>query len=211
MAFSFNPFKPPSKDARDDIYPTFYMRIMATLIDTVIMLLLLAPVFGVIKEMSYGRMKEQEFLRVVSEQVKYAQNTNDWPTALASITHMMHETGFYAAYVQQSVLQLVLLGVIYVFFWAKYGATPGKMLLRMRIVDAATLGRTTVKQDSIRFLGCMLSMLPLGLGLFWVVFDKKRQAWHDKIARTVVMYSKAITAKQEEEAAASSAPQSVDQ
>ena len=34
-------------------------------------------------------------------------------------------------------------------------------------------------------------VLPLGrgLGFLWIVFDEDRQAWHDKIARTVVPYT----------------------
>jgi uncharacterized RDD family membrane protein YckC len=30
-------------------------------------------------------------------------------------------------------------------------------------------------------------MLPLCLGFIWVAFDRKKQGWHDKIARTVVV------------------------
>ena len=38
-----------------------------------------------------------------------------------------------------------------------------------------------------RYLGYFLATLPLGLGLIWVAFDKKKQGWHDKLAHTVVV------------------------
>jgi uncharacterized RDD family membrane protein YckC len=39
----------------------------------------------------------------------------------------------------------------------------------------------------VRALGCFLSLAFAGLGFFWIAFDKERQAWHDKIAGTVVV------------------------
>jgi len=39
----------------------------------------------------------------------------------------------------------------------------------------------------IRALGCFLSLAVAGLGFFWIAFDHGKQAWHDKIAGTVVV------------------------
>lgn len=36
-------------------------------------------------------------------------------------------------------------------------------------------------------LGKFVSSLFLGLGMFWAIWDKDRQTWHDKIAGTVVI------------------------
>ena len=38
-----------------------------------------------------------------------------------------------------------------------------------------------------RALACFLSLVVLGLGFIWVVFDDQKQAWHDKIAGTTVV------------------------
>jgi uncharacterized RDD family membrane protein YckC len=40
----------------------------------------------------------------------------------------------------------------------------------------------------LRFLSYWISAIPLFLGFFWVLWDPKRQGWHDKIAGTQVMY-----------------------
>ena len=37
----------------------------------------------------------------------------------------------------------------------------------------------------VRYLGCYVSTIPLGLGLLRVGFDALKQGWHDKMAGTV--------------------------
>jgi hypothetical protein len=37
-----------------------------------------------------------------------------------------------------------------------------------------------------------LSILPLGLGIIWCIFDRRRQTWHDKIANTAVVYKESL-------------------
>jgi len=72
-------------------------------------------------------------------------------------------------------------------FWRGRQATPGKMLIHAKIVDAETLGPPTTGRLVIRYLGYFVSTLPLCLGLLWVAFDARKQGWHDKLAGTVVI------------------------
>jgi uncharacterized RDD family membrane protein YckC len=72
-------------------------------------------------------------------------------------------------------------------FWIKKQATPGKMVVSARIVDASTGQAITPKQAVIRYLGYFVSTIPLLLGFIWVAFDARKQGWHDKIAGTVVI------------------------
>jgi uncharacterized RDD family membrane protein YckC len=60
------------------------------------------------------------------------------------------------------------------------------MILGLRVVrtDGKEVDWTTA---GIRALSCFLSLLPLGLGFLWIAFDRDRQAWHDKVAGTVVI------------------------
>lgn len=76
-----------------------------------------------------------------------------------------------------------------VLFWIARAATPGKMLINARIVDARTGGKPGTGQLIIRYLGYYVSLLPLLLGFIWVAFDKRKQGWHDKLAHTVVVYA----------------------
>lgn len=73
-----------------------------------------------------------------------------------------------------------------ILFWVYKGATPGKMAVGARIVDARTGQRPSAAQLVGRYVAYFVSMLPLGLGFLWVSFDKRKQGWHDKLAGTVV-------------------------
>ena len=80
---------------------------------------------------------------------------------------------------------LLVIGSYFVGFWYFKGATLSKMFLRMKIVDAATLNRPTLKQLIKRFLGYLTSPI----GIFFILFSSRKQALHDKIAGTVVIKS----------------------
>jgi uncharacterized RDD family membrane protein YckC len=95
---------------------------------------------------------------------------------------MMGWADFFISYVLPFLLTLA--------FWTYKAATPGKMILGLRIADAET-GEPVSKGRLVgRYLGYFVSMLPLMLGIMWVGWDRRKQGWHDKIARTVVIRKK---------------------
>lgn len=75
----------------------------------------------------------------------------------------------------------------YIFFVGKYGATPGKMVCKIKIVrsngDPLSYGRATG-----RLFAEMLSGLILGIGYLMVAFDDEKRALHDRICDTRVIY-----------------------
>lgn len=77
--------------------------------------------------------------------------------------------------------------LVFIVGWARYGATPGKVLLELRVVDAGSGERPSWPQALIRYLGYFVSALTLGLGFLWVAWDRRKQGLHDKLARTEVM------------------------
>ena len=85
------------------------------------------------------------------------------------------------------LITYVLPAVAVILFWIARQATPGKMALSLRIVDAKTLGPLGKGQAIGRYLAYYLSSIPLGLGLLWVAFDSHKQGWHDKLAGTFVI------------------------
>lgn len=72
-------------------------------------------------------------------------------------------------------------------FWIKKAATPGKMLINSKIIDATTGAKPSISQWLIRYLGYLVATLPLGLGLMAVGWDDRKQGWHDKMAKTLVV------------------------
>lgn len=77
--------------------------------------------------------------------------------------------------------------VAVVLFWVARQATPGKMAIGARIVDAKTGGKPSTGQLILRYLGYYVAMIPLFVGILWVAFDGRKQGWHDKLAGTVVV------------------------
>jgi uncharacterized RDD family membrane protein YckC len=88
----------------------------------------------------------------------------------------------------------VLPAVACIVFWLKRQATPGKMALSLRVVDAKTGNTLSVGQSIGRYLAYFLSA-PLGLGFFWVAFDARKQGWHDKLSGAVVVRASASAAR----------------
>ena len=85
------------------------------------------------------------------------------------------------------LLQYIAPACLVVWFWIKYLATPGKMALRLKVVDAKTGQALSTPQAIGRYLGYYVSALPFMLGIIWVGIDKKKQGFHDKLAGTVVI------------------------
>ena len=85
----------------------------------------------------------------------------------------------------------ILFPVVYLVWFLtllRNGLTPGKKLLGLQVVQhqsGNTPGFATMFLREI--VGRFLSGLFLGLGYFWALFDKNGQAWHDKLAGTVVL------------------------
>lgn len=88
------------------------------------------------------------------------------------------------------LIEGVLPAVLIIIFWIWRGATPGKMLLHARIVDASTGGTPTKQQFVIRYVGYIVCFASLGVGFLWVGWDPRKQGWHDKLANTVVVRPK---------------------
>lgn len=92
------------------------------------------------------------------------------------------------AYTPMDLVLTVAVIALFIWFWVKKGATPGKMLFGLQIRDAKTGRFITVPRALLRYLvGYTVSAIVFCLGYIWAGFDKKKQGWHDKIAGTVVV------------------------
>ena len=86
------------------------------------------------------------------------------------------------------VVNWVPLGGAIIAFWVMKGATPGKMAISASVVDADTHAPVDFWQALTRYVGYFVSTIPLFVGLAWIGFDARKQGWHDKMARTVVIH-----------------------
>jgi uncharacterized RDD family membrane protein YckC len=99
---------------------------------------------------------------------------------IAVITNMVFtHTRVFATF----LLPLAIYGAV---MWKLRGSTIGGIVCHLQVarLDGREIDWATA---IVRALGCLLSLVAAGLGFFWVLFDPERQAWHDKIAGTVVV------------------------
>jgi len=85
------------------------------------------------------------------------------------------------------LISLILPAIAIVIFWISRQATPGKIMIGARIVDAKTGGKPTTSQLIVRYLGYYVSTIPLFMCLIAVAFDPRKQGGHDELAGTVVV------------------------
>ena len=137
----------------DDLkYAGFWIRLVASVIDGLLLTIVTAPILISIYGVGYYADPSLEF-----------QGLADF------------------------VVSAVLPAVIVILFWIHRQATPGKMAVSARVVDARTGANPTTAQCIGRYFAYIPSVLVLGIGLLWVAFDSRKQGWHDKLAGTVVI------------------------
>lgn len=175
-------------------YPGFQKRIISALIDCTLISIVFLPFFSMIGSIIYGETFPQELIaKAIKEMTSIKNNTGQNIDFAAYVKnnpefydYFYTHHGFIKIFFEQ-ILQLITLCALFLVFWIKKQATPGKMFLSMKIVDAKTLGKPSNKQFYLRILGYIISILPLFLGIIWIAFDSKKQGWHDKIANTLVI------------------------
>lgn len=75
-------------------------------------------------------------------------------------------------------------------FWPWQGATPGKLVVGLKVVDGRSGRRPGLVQSLLRWLAYWISLLPLGLGFWWAAVDTRGRTWHDRLSGTEVESSR---------------------
>lgn len=83
-------------------------------------------------------------------------------------------------------MAILLNAAYFTYFHGTTGQTPGKRMLGLRVVQADGTPLTP-GIAFLRWVGYIISKIPLFLGFIWAAFDGRKQGWHDKIAGTVVI------------------------
>ena len=135
-------------------YAGFWIRVLATLIDSFIIVTITTPILFSIYGSEYLSPPDNEDLFV----------------------------GF-----MDFLISFVFPIVAVIFCWNRWQATPGKIAIAAKIVDARTGEKPSIRQYIIRYIAYIPSFFLFGLGVFWVAFDKRKQGWHDKLANTLVI------------------------
>ena len=86
------------------------------------------------------------------------------------------------------VMQYIIIKIVYqTFFVMQYGATLGKLAMKIKILAIQTVDNPNFAVALNRAVFRIISEMIFYLGFLWGVFDPQRQTWHDKTARTLVI------------------------
>ncbi len=139
-------------------YVGFWVRVLASLVDTILLGIVIYPVAYAIYGAAYFDLAKAGEMKGTAD----------------------------------VLLQYLFPAIAIVLFWIYRSATPGKLMLKAQIVDADTLEKPETWQWIVRYLGYYVSIFTLFIGFIWVAVDPRKQGFHDKLGRTVVIYDDTV-------------------
>lgn len=115
-------------------------------------------------------------------------------TAIQTVSNPEINAAAFSAMEAAKQIVMIVINLGYgIGFLTLSGATPGKMALGLMVVGKdfhkVSLGKAVMRET----IGKFLSSIALCLGYLWVIWDGKKQGWHDKIAGTFVVEKKSLS------------------
>lgn len=156
------------------VYAGFWIRVWASIIDSVLVLVVLFPLLSLLPGVE-SHARSGTLVNAYGS-IRYDE------LGMNLLPGPLHVFVFW-----------ILPALVIILFWMARAATPGKMAIGARIVDAGTGEAPGTLRWVLRYLGYFVSTFPFCLGLIWVGLDSRKQGWHDKIAGTVVVRRKQTT------------------
>lgn len=84
--------------------------------------------------------------------------------------------------------QIVFIKFLYqTFFVWYYGATIGKLIVKIRVIDYDDFGRVTLINSAVRSAGRIISEMIFYIGFLIAFYTESRQTFHDKFGKTLVV------------------------
>jgi uncharacterized RDD family membrane protein YckC len=179
------------EDPDSKLYPSFRARLFSALVDIALSALILIPIFDIASPLVYHDLVPTKRLAKILDRVSKEPNSAVALSNDSEYQKFISDHGYRSIVIEQ-IIQLSLLASAVFIFWIKKRATPGKMFLSMKIVDYKTLGNPSIFQLIVRLCAYVVSLVPFGFGIFYIVFNKKHRAWHDIISRTLVVNKKSL-------------------
>jgi uncharacterized RDD family membrane protein YckC len=167
----------------DIVYVGFWKRFVAFVIDSAVVSIVLAPVMIAVYGTGYWDNVRADGARLMKV---LADPGLDAVARVIQANEIINGSGSALAALNDIRIQIAV-AITVVLFWRFRKATPGKMAVRAKIVNAGTLGAASTGQLIGRAAGYILSAMPFCLGFLWIAFDRRKQGWHDKLAGTVVV------------------------
>lgn len=169
---SINVIQKVKKDENGICYVTGLRRYVSVLLDLIIIVLFLQFCSQALNQLF---INSEELSQIAA---KYQMQVP------LSIEEKVMQSRLGKLWILNQIVQFIMLFCYVTYMWVRFAATPGKLLLGLRVVDAQTFEKMTLRQATKRFFSFILSAAPLFLGFLWSNFNKRCQTWHDKIDRS---------------------------
>jgi uncharacterized RDD family membrane protein YckC len=103
--------------------------------------------------------------------------------AMVAATKTAELPALRAVEVGSAIALLIVAAFYHALFFTLARATPGMRFAQIRLCtfDGQTPTRA---QRTARLVALLLSVLPVGLGLAWAIFDEDHLTWHDRLSHT---------------------------
>lgn len=86
------------------------------------------------------------------------------------------------------LLEFMAIKIVYqTFFTMQYGATLGKIAMKIRVIEVKTLANPSFFSAFNRAVFRVVSEALMYFGFIWAFLDPYRRSWHDFTAKTVVI------------------------
>lgn len=86
------------------------------------------------------------------------------------------------------LLEYMAIKIIYqTFFIMQYGASIGKIIMKIRVIEISTLSNPSFLSAFNRSVFRVVSEILFYLGFIWAMLDPFRRSWHDRTGRTLVV------------------------
>ena len=105
-----------------------------------------------------------------------------------AIIELLIQSQLVGLWLLNALIQVVLIGVVYIGVQWRFGTTPGKWLIGLEVRRDDAISTPSKWQYFVRYLAYLPSGAALMLGFIWISFNKRRRGWHDMIAQTVVVH-----------------------
>lgn len=163
------------------LYPSLFKRVISSTMDMLVVSTIFTPLTSWINRQifmdKYGKLLLENDVDVRdSEALKHLFYQPEIASKL-SFADFMEVT------LPMFIVHIASLAIYFIGSWYYINSTPMKYMLGMKIVDAETGGKPKLSNLIWRFIGYSLFLI----GLWFIVFTKKKQALHDKIGKTAIV------------------------
>ncbi len=182
-----------SDESNEVNYSSFNARVIATMIDALILLL-------IIRLFSFAIVPATEFIHsLLNIQVNmgYYRHNLASVITLSDLYILISESGLLKKMIIDFIISFLIYSAFILPFWLKFASSPGKFLVGARIVDSKTMQKPSNTKLILRMLSYIISLLPIMIGFICIGFDKKKRGLHDHILGTYVISKFGIKVNQE--------------